>query len=130
MRNSSDHINKFRVKYGIYASPDKFIMTGAFEIPMKTTGKTAMVISSDGLGWEHVSVSLPNRCPNWEEMCYIKDLFWQEDEVVIQIHPAKKDYINNHPFCLHLWRPIDREIPLPESVLVGEKGIIPIKKRD
>ncbi|WP_442869115.1 DUF7694 domain-containing protein [Bradyrhizobium sp. CCBAU 45384] len=24
-------------------------------------------------GWEHVAVSTPRRCPNWEEMCFVKD---------------------------------------------------------
>jgi hypothetical protein len=45
------------------------------------------VIASDGKGWEHISVSLPNRCPNWREMCFIKSLFWDEEDVVIQYHP-------------------------------------------
>jgi hypothetical protein len=75
----------------------------------------------DGKGWEHVSVSLPNRVPDWEEMSYIKDLFWDETECVMQLHPPKKDYVNYHPYCLHLWRPISAEIPRPPSSMVGPK---------
>lgn len=41
------------------------------------------IIASWGGGWEHVSVSLSNRCPTWEEMCMVKDIFWGEDECVI-----------------------------------------------
>jgi hypothetical protein len=63
------------------------------------------VIISNGGGWDHVSVSLENRCPTWKEMCAVKDLFFKDDEVAMQLHVAKADHINHHPFCLHLWRP-------------------------
>ena len=49
----------------------------------------------------------------------VKDIFWNKDEVVIQIHPAEADYVNNVPNCLHLWRCTYREMVLPPSVLVG-----------
>lgn len=65
---------------------------------------TLKCIASDGEGWEHVSVSLNHRTPRWNEMCYIKDLFWDEEDWVIQFHPAKDNNINLHPHCLHLWR--------------------------
>jgi len=67
------------------------------------------IIASDGGGWDHVSVSLADRCPTWAEMCEVKDLFFRDDEVVIQLHPAKANHINMHPFCLHLWRPQSQE---------------------
>lgn len=73
---------------------------------------------SFGGGWEHVSVSLPNRCPTWEEMCRFKDIFWKDDEVVMQLHPSKNDYINNHSYCLHLWRPVNETIPTPPKAFV------------
>lgn len=86
------------------------------------SGMNLVILSSgeaDGTGWEHVSVSGKNRCPNWIEMCFVKDLFWGEDEVVMQLHPAKQDYVNQHPYCLHLWKPTADPIPLPPSILVG-----------
>src|SRR6266487_7029637 len=61
-----------------------------------------------GMGWEHVSVTVSHknkdstRCPTWGEMCFVKDVFWDKDDVVIQYHPAEKDYVSMHPFCLHL----------------------------
>lgn len=79
--------------------------------------------------WDHVSVSLPNRCPNWKEMCFIKDLFFYLDETVIQYHPPKSEHINNHPYCLHLWRPHEYVIPLPMSSMVGVKGLNLIKEK-
>ena len=90
---------------------------GWYEIPFE--GRTLIVVSSLAMGWDHVSVSLKNRCPNWREMCHIKDLFWNDDEVVIQYHPAKKDYINNCATCLHLWKPQDQVVPTPPTIMVG-----------
>jgi hypothetical protein len=84
-------------------------------------------MASDGEGWEHVSITLSStkrsveRCPTWEEMCHIKSLFWSDDDIVLQLHPAKADYVNNHPYCLHLWRPVNKTIPVPDSLLVGIK---------
>jgi len=90
---------------------------GMFRIPCE--GRVLLVIVSNGAGWDHASVSLPNRCPNWREMCYIKDLFWSDDEVVIQYHPAKDQYVNNHKHCLHMWKPQDVEVPIPPKIMVG-----------
>lgn len=78
-------------------------------------------IMSWGAGWEHCSVSMPTRCPSWEQMCSIKELFWKDEETCIEYHPAKKDYINNMPYCLHIWRPIEQQLPTPPSIMVGLK---------
>jgi hypothetical protein len=80
---------------------------------------------SDGEGWEHVSVTIgplnkhPTRCPTWDEMCWVKAQFWREDECVVEYHPPKSEYVSCHPYCLHLWKPIGIELPLPDSILVG-----------
>jgi hypothetical protein len=93
---------------------------GAFLIPGPNSGRALKCLVSDGRddGWEHVSVSLPSRCPNWLEMSYIKDLFWAEDEWVVQFHPAKSDHINVHPYCLHMWRPLNEQFPTPPKAAV------------
>lgn len=78
------------------------------------------VIASDGEGWDHVSVSLAHRIPNWLEMEHIKRMFFRPDECCMQLHVAVVDHINCHPHTLHLWRPNDgREIPRPPNSLVG-----------
>jgi len=110
--------NQYRVKEGAMGSDESFGNNGCFIIPFRSYDFT--IIASDGMGWEHVSISLRNRCPNWEEMCWFKELFWDEDDVVVQYHPAKSDYVNNHPNCLHLWKPMDAELPIPPSLLVGD----------
>jgi hypothetical protein len=86
-------------------------------------GAVYKFIASWGLGWEHVSISSkPKRpCPTWNVMCFAKDVFWNGSEAVIQIHPTQADYVDFHPNCLHLWRPIEQNIPLPPANLVGPK---------
>lgn len=83
----------------------------------------ASVIWSNGGGWEHVSVAPYNRriIPSWDDMCRLKDMFFREDETVVQYHPAKSEYVNNVPNCLHLWRPIEAEMPTPPAIMVGIK---------
>ena len=109
---------KYRVKNGRMASDESYGNNGAFSVPM--SGRL-LVIASDGEGWEHVSVSLKSRCPTWREMCFVKAIFWDNEDTVMQLHPPKSEYVNNHPFCLHLWRPINQSIPIPDSILVGIK---------
>ncbi len=107
-----------RVRSGRLASTDDFGNNGAFAVKLKH-GQAVFVIASDGMGWEHVSVSRRDRCPTWDEMCQVKDLFWDEDDCVVQFHPARRDYVNFHATCLHLWRKIDGDITTPPSILVG-----------
>jgi hypothetical protein len=90
---------------------------GVFLVPFESF--TLRVIASNGMGWEHGAVSLPNRCPNGREMCCIKDVFWDAEDVVIQYHPAKREYVNRHEHCLYLWWPMGIEIPTPPKELVG-----------
>jgi hypothetical protein len=92
---------------------------GAFFVPF---GKVKLhCIASCGAGWDHVSVSLPDRCPTWEEMSFVKDLFFEPDETAMQLHVPHSDHVNYHPNCLHLWRPQRTRIPLPSMILVGPK---------
>lgn len=96
---------------------------GAFIIPRGQYTEALFIIASDGAGWEHVSVSLKSRCPTWSEMCHVKETFWNDPEdYAVQYHPPLSRYVNNHNFCLHLWRPIDcGEMPFPPDILVGIK---------
>lgn len=115
-----------RIRTGRAASTDAHGNNGAFWVPnLRVKGDRVRthvplrVIASEGFGWEHVSVSLPERCPIWQEMTYIKGIFWDPEDAVMQLHPPASTYVNNHPFCLHLWRPIEILIPLPPVEFVG-----------
>lgn len=78
-------------------------------------------VASWGGGWDHVSVAPLKKkiVPTWEIMCKVKDVFFEPEEAVIQIHPPKSEHVNNMPNCLHLWRANDREMLLPPSFMVG-----------
>jgi hypothetical protein len=107
---------------GRLRSDARYGNNGAFIVPGPEMQKL-FCIASDYEAWEHVSISLVSkkRIPTWTEMCHVKDLFWQEEETVIQYHPPKSEYVNCHPATLHLWRPIGMEIVRPPHTLVGPK---------
>lgn len=104
------------------ASDSSYLNNGAFEIPLSRR-TTLFCIASDGEGWEHLSVHALSdgklRCPTWSEMCKVKDMFWDGEDCVVQYHPPKSQYVNNHNFTLHIWRPTDSVLPIPPTYLVG-----------
>lgn len=105
----------YRVKYkGMIGDLKNGALAG---VPLPS-GALCRIIFSDGFGWEHVSVSLLNRCPTWEEMCWVKDKFFYPAECVVQYHPPQSGYVNVHPYCLHLWRPIKKDLPMPPNNFV------------
>lgn len=116
-QNLLDEVEKCRVKHGLFRSSPVDGNNGVFEIPFhsKNIKATLTCIVSDGGGWDHVSVEWDNhhQVPTWEMMCEVKRLFWDADEPVIQIIPAEENYINVHPYVLHLWKPQEVNIPLP-----------------
>jgi len=120
---------------------------GCFYVDSPEPGWMLALICSDGTEspdepayqWEHVSVhayrdqkieivgllgrgSKPGhkmRTPTWKEMAFVKDLCWDAEDVVMQLHPRKSEYVNQHPHVLHLWRPVHAAISTPPSELVG-----------
>lgn len=112
----NNYLESARIKIGSMASDASFGNNGAFRI--WRSGVEIHIIASDQDGWEHVSVSCENRCPTWEEMDYVKNLFWYETETVMQLHVPKTEHINRHNYCLHLWRPINKTIPKPPAIMV------------
>lgn len=126
-----DLVEKYRIKHGELKTP-KGTDFGFFFIPTPFHRKAPLkvICAPSDEAWQHVSVSLPDRCPTWDEMCLVKNLFWTEDDCVMQYHPSKVDYISNHKFCLHLWKLNDgREFPKPPLELIGAKslGELPVK---
>lgn len=118
---------KYRITRGLMASTPAYGNNGAFEFPhYRINEYKIFCIVSDGMGWEHVSVTVvgdhqktATRCPTWEEMCWVKTQFFDDEESVMQLHPPKSQWVNNHPYCLHLWKNKSHEIILPPSMFVG-----------
>lgn len=121
-------LDKFRLTSGIMASP-LGAPYGFFFIPMMPGKPPLKVMAAPfdgGEEWEHVSVSMPNRCPTWEEMCFVKALFWDPEDCVVQFHPPLSEHVNNANYCLHLWRNTKTPTPTPPTIMVGikELGVI------
>lgn len=116
MRINNTEIEKYRaVRFSSINDGNN----GLFIIDFKST--TLKIIASDQLGWDHVSVSTKNRCPNWFEMKFVKELFFDDEETVVQFHPKESQYVNNHEFCLHMWREHGVDYTLPPASFVGIK---------
>lgn len=109
------------------STPGEF--DGAYSVAMPGQARRICIIASNGvsdnpaMSWQHVSVSfgsVSTKTPSWEIMCWVKDLFWDPEDPVMQLHPPRSRWINQHPGCLHLWRPLppNPAIPLPPSIMV------------
>lgn len=128
-----DTIELHRVIFGQFGTCPDGSPTGYFyPVPCPVNGRDMKIVANDAShpaaqGWEHVSVSFPDRTPTWEEMCWVKDQFWEAEETVFQLHPPRSEHVNNHNFCLHLWRNVNAEIALPPSIMVGVKEVGTIK---
>ena len=57
--------------------------------------------------------------PTWNMMSFIKDIFWDDTQYVVQYHPSKINYVNNHKGCLHLFRPVGKILPIPPIEMIG-----------
>ena len=125
MKTNWQLLNEGRVRRGSFASEDSDGFNGAFQF--RINGLPIQCIVSDGELWQHVSVSIhgSTQPPSWSIMCQIKDMFWGDDEWVVQYHPPANCYINNHPGVLHLWRSPTQPFPLPDPLMVGIKGAQP-----
>lgn len=97
------HLQGYRISHPLWGNEgdDK---NGCFMVP-GPCGMGLNIIASSDAGWDHVSISLMNRVPNYKEMCWVKEQFFQDYELAIQYFMPKAQHINIHPNCLHLWRP-------------------------
>lgn len=126
-----NNINNFR-RVDLYG--DGFIgdeYNGAFMIDKYKDGEFYLVVASNGEGWDHISVSLHRknganikRCPSFQEMQMVKEKIFGEEEVVFQLHPREEDYINTHPYCLHLWKPNNCSMIVPPLYSMNDEKLI------
>lgn len=69
-------------------------------------GKCNIIISKDAGLW-HLTISRKDRLPTYDEMKTARYQFLPDVPYMVQIFPPKKDFVNVHQFCLHLWEPKD-----------------------
>ena len=67
----------------------------------------------DGKLWLHVSLAHQSRMPSWDELRRVKSWLMGPDARAIQVLPPESEYVNLHPFCLHLWQCLDGDV-LPD----------------
>lgn len=113
-----------RLTKGEMGSDASYGNNGVFIIRLSVTA-VIHCIASDSGGWEHVSAHVADkakmRMPTWPEMCKVKDIFWEAEDVCVQFHPKQSEYVNNHPYVLHIWRKKGRPYVGPPYYLVGLK---------
>jgi hypothetical protein len=112
-------LEQYRVVTAYHGSSAGEARYGTFALPSPIDRKRLFVIACGDADWDHVSVSRLTRIPNWLEMSFIHRQFFKADEVAMQLHVPAKDHVNDHPYCLHLWRPHAVAIPLPPVWMVG-----------
>ena len=67
----------------------------------------------NGKKWLHVSFARQSRMPSYDDMILVKRAFIGEARKAIMVLPDKANYVNLHPYCLHLWHCLDGD-GLPE----------------
>lgn len=141
MKTDLTHLDEYRVPHPITGYIQAGDTCGVFEIPhvdqwqRSQFGAHYVVICSDGKpelqsgfgsGWDHVSAHCRSvrkktpvmHTPTWEDMEYLRSLFFEDDETVMQLSVPRTEHINIHNHVLHLWRPLECAIPMPPAVLV------------
>lgn len=108
-----------------------FPMNSAFA-KLPDCGTCSVIWGDNEEGYEHVSVTPKKKfnVPTWNDMCVLKDMFFEDDEEVYQIHPKKSEYVNVVENCLHLWKPIGHELNELVEMKTEEKSRwIPVTER-
>ncbi len=62
---------------------------------------------ADERRWMHASVAAPTRLPTWDELRAVKEWTLGTEAKAIQVIPPRSQYVNLHPYCLHLFACID-----------------------
>lgn len=96
------NIERYRITRGPLASDASAGMNGMFRVQYADT--ELAIIISDGMGWD---------------MAWVKNLFFEPEETVVQFHPKQSCYVNACENCLHLWRKQGQEYELPPTFMLA-----------
>jgi hypothetical protein len=64
----------------------------------------------NGKRWRHFSVSYRSRCPIYPELQQVRRIFAGHNNAAVHVFPPDKEKVNVHPYCLHLFSPLDGEL--------------------
>jgi hypothetical protein len=63
--------------------------------------------------WLHVSCAHADKLPSWSDLREVKTVFCGPKRLALSILPSEAEYVNIHPYVLHLWCPLDHD-PIPD----------------
>jgi hypothetical protein len=66
-------------------------------------GRCTVLVTIDNGKW-HLSISTPSASPSYNEIKQARYAYVPDDVTMAQIFPPKKEFVNIHPFCHHLWQ--------------------------
>ena len=82
----------------------------------RTQGNLQVLIGDerhDGRWWRRISLSRPDRVPDYRDIANVKNCFVGRDSCAIMVMEAADRQTDTHPFCIHLYQPLDHN-PLPD----------------
>jgi hypothetical protein len=56
----------------------------------------------------HISASFPSHAPTYSDLRDIKNIFIGKEAEAFQVLPKESEYINVHPYCMHIWHKLER----------------------
>ena len=61
-----------------------------------------VIVSKDNGLW-HLSISYPHRLPTYDELKKARYKYLPDVHYATQIFPPESEFVNVHPYVLHLW---------------------------
>ena len=71
-------------------------------------GECAVIVTKDAGHW-HLSISCADRLPSYDELKGARYKYLPNVCYMAQIFPPTDEFVNVHPFTLHLWE-IDKQV--------------------
>jgi hypothetical protein len=89
----------------------KWFQAGPFRVGISDNDR----FGPDDERWRHLSLSHRSRLPSYEELKSARYTFFPAEAEVIQVFPPESEFVNCHPYCLHLWWSKDRRLVPPTT---------------
>lgn len=85
-----------------------FFNNVAEDVQQHKMGRCNIIVSREPIkkngeyGW-HLSISTPNALPSYKEIKEARYKFLPDEVYMAEIFPPKKEFVNTHPYCRHLY---------------------------
>jgi hypothetical protein len=74
---------------------------------IESSGGPGMYGPDDKAEWLHTSCAYGNTLPSWEDLGMVKRIFVGPNMQSIMVFPPAREYVNIHPYVLHLYTRLD-----------------------